>query len=276
MPLHGPPSGLSILPKDSALSDPSKDTADTALPEISASAYLIMDGNTGDVLAHHNGHLRRSPASLTKIMTALLVLENGSLDQVLTVPTAITSLRESTLMGLEVGEHITIRDVLYGLLLPSGNDAAIALAAHISGSEAAFVNDMNARAIELGLKNTYFTNSHGLDFEEWDGPYSSAYDLAVMTQEAMKSPTFRAIVGEETYIARSGDLGYYVLRNFNTMLGRYPGATGVKIGETDKAGPSIVATASRGDTRLIAVALDSKQRDTDATLLLDKGFELVQ
>ena len=243
-----------------------------AIEGVTAAAYIVMDGSAGQVLAQYNADVRRSPASLTKIMTALLVIERSNLDSIATVPEAITTLRASTLRGLTPGEHIPVRDVLYGLMLPSGNDAAITLATHIAGTESTFVDRMNAKAKALGLTNTHFTNSHGLDFREWGSPYSSARDLAELTRVAMGNAIFRDVVAARSFISRGGDQGPYLLVNFNTLLSSYRGANGVKIGYTRRAGHSIVASASRDGVWLIAVVLGSDQRDVDAALLLDDGF----
>ena len=242
------------------------------LPGVTAAAYIVMDGSTGRILMQRNAHARRSTASLTKIMTALLVLEQSNLDEIVTVPEAIATLRASTMMGLNLGERIPVRDTLYGLMLPSGNDAAAALATHVAGTEAAFVDRMNDKAKALGLRNTHFTNSHGLDFREWGSPYSSAHDLAELTRAAMANATFREVVAARSFVSRGSDQGPYLLLNFNTLLSSYPGANGVKIGYTRRAGHSIVTSAWRDGVWLIAVVLGSQQRDGDATKLLDEGF----
>lgn len=233
---------------------------------------MVLDAATGAVLSEYHAHDRRSPASLTKIMTALVVLERSAdLAAVVTVPEAVTALRASTLMGVPPGERVTVRDLLYGLLLPSGNDAAVALATHVAGSEPAFVALMNQRARELGLRDTQFTNSHGLDFRDWGSPYTSAYDLAVMTQAAVSNATFRQIVATRSYVA-PGERAAYPMQNLNTLLGGYAGADGVKIGWTRRAGNTIAASAARGGRRIITVALGSTNRNGDARLLLDVGF----
>ena len=185
----------------------------------------------------------------------------------------MTTLRASTVMGVQPGEHVTVRDLLYGLMLPSGNDAAVALAWHVDGSEQAFVARMNARARALGLRDTSFVNPHGLDFQSWAGGYTSAYDLAVMTRAALENGTFRQIVATRTWTART-DRNVYLLQTQNGLLGAYPGADGVKIGWTRRAGQTMVASAARDGHRLIAVVLGSTNRTGDARRLLDEGWKL--
>ena len=251
-----------------------QDRANQGLPGVTAAAYAVLDVSTGTVLLEHNAHERRSPASVLKVMTALVTVERADLDAVATVPQAVTLLRASTLMGVQPGEHVTVRDLLYGLMLPSGNDAAVALAWHVDGSEAAFVARMNARARALGLRDTNFVNPHGLEFRDWAGGYTSAYDLAVITRVAMENEDFRRIVAARTWTART-DRGVYVLRTENGLLGSYAGADGVKIGWTRRAGQTMVASATRDGRRLIAVVLGSANRTGDARRLLDQGWKLV-
>lgn len=238
---------------------------------VTAATYVVMEADTGAVLAEHYPHERRSPASLTKIMTALVVLEWVGLDELVTVPEEVTTLRASTLMRVPPGERLTVLDLLYGLMLPSGNDAGIALAVHVAGSEAAFAGLMNARAQELGMTNTRFLNSHGLDFREWGSPYTTAHDLALVTRTAMQHEPFRRIVAARAHTAQ-GVLGSYPLRNINSFLAAYRGATGTKTGWTRRAGATIAATATRNGRSLIAVALGAADRDGDARRLLDFGY----
>lgn len=240
---------------------------------VTAAAYLVMEDATGAVLLEHNAQEHRSPASTTKIMTALLVLERAALDEVVTVPAAVDTLRASTLMGVKPGERLTVRNLLLGMLLPSGNDAAIALATHVAGDEPAFARLMNQRAQQLGLEDTQFTNSHGLDFRDWGSPYTSAYDLAVISRAAMANPEFRNLVAARSYQAQGEQAAYGAL-NGNTLLRTYPGADGVKIGWTRRAGHTIVASAVRNGRRLVAVVLGSTARDADAARLLDEGFRM--
>ncbi|MGC8839761.1 MAG: D-alanyl-D-alanine carboxypeptidase family protein, partial [Anaerolineae bacterium] len=234
-----------------------------APPTPLAEAALLGDESTGEVLWEKNAHQRRAVASTTKIMTALLTLERADLDgEVVVSPAA--SYTGGNMVGLAPGERLSVRDLLYGLLLNSGNDAATALAEHVAGSAEAFVDLMNARAQALGMADTHFVNPHGLDAE---GHYSSAYDLWLLTREAMKNPVFRDIVA--TPVQTLGPRTYV---NLNLLLTAYPGADGVKTGTSDWAGECLVASATRRGHRLIAVVLHSPDRYGDARALLDWGF----
>lgn len=232
------------------------------LPALSAPSAILADAVTGQVLYSQDADAPRPPASTTKIMTALLVLERGVLTETVRIPANIQM--PGTSAALQPGETLTLEDLLYGLLLPSGNDAALALARHISGSEEAFVAAMNARATELGLTHTHFANPHGLDDP---GHVSSAADLLALTREALRHPIFARIVATSSYSTRG-----HVWENRNQLLGHYPGADGVKTGTTAAAGECLVATATREGHRLIAVVLGSNDRYADATALLDYGF----
>ena len=192
-----------ILVPDYQEPDPTPAPPDAPkLPGVVANAYIVVDAATGAVLAEHQAHQRRPVASLTKIMTALLVLEQARLDEVVTVDDAISRLsRRSTVMGVVPGEQLTVRDLLYGMMLPSGNDAALALAIHVGGAESAFVGMMNERADGLEMRNTHFANSHGLDSRRGNH-YSSAYDLSLLTRVAMENATFREIVGTYSWSAQ--------------------------------------------------------------------------
>jgi D-alanyl-D-alanine carboxypeptidase (penicillin-binding protein 5/6) len=231
-----------------------------------------MDAGDGRVLLERGGGAHRSPASLTKVMTLLLALERGNPDAEVTVGEEVLNLRFSTLMGVAPGERMTLRDLCYGMMYPSGNDAALAIAAHVGGSVERFVGMMNRRAWELGMANTNYANPHGLDSRNGDH-YTTARDLAVLTRAALQRPDFREIVGGRRWTAR-GALAAYPLFNGNTFMGRYAGATGVKVGYTRRAGHTIIASAARRGRELIAVALGSPQRDGDAVRLLDAGWKV--
>ena len=236
-------------------------------PAITAQAGVVVDGETGRVLYDLGAHQRRAPASTTKIMTALLAIEHGGLDDTVISDVDGSTMVGSSVMGLRPGLPITVRDLLYGLMLPSGNDAALVLAEHDDGSVAAFVDEMNRKAADLGLKDTHFANPHGLDAPEH---YSSAYDLARLARVAMASPEFAQIVSTQWWhLAPPSD---YDLHNGNSLLATYRGADGVKIGWTEAAGWTLVASATRGGRRLFAVVLDSADRDADAAALLDWAF----
>jgi D-alanyl-D-alanine carboxypeptidase (penicillin-binding protein 5/6) len=223
-------------------------------PQVTAESYLLYDMGSGKILYEHNSTVARAPASLTKLMTALLVLERSNPDDV--VPIEPEDMIEGSTMNLAVGDTPTVTDLLWGLLLPSGNDAANALARHVSGSVADFVVAMNQRAQELGLQQTHFANPHGLDAE---GHVSSAADLLVLTRELWAYPLFRSIVGT----ARTEWNGHELVST-NELLTSFEGATGVKTGTTDNAGECLVASVERDGRTILMVILGSRQRFEDA------------
>jgi serine-type D-Ala-D-Ala carboxypeptidase (penicillin-binding protein 5/6) len=238
-------------------------------PVVSARAAILVDSDTGRVLWEKLGHRRRPIASTTKIMTATLVLEHLPLGTVVRVPPAATRtplVRE----GLRRNERVPAWKLLDGLLIFSGNDDAYALAAATAGSRASFVKLMNEKARVLGLRDTHFTSVSGVID---DGNYSSAWDLAALARYAMRDSRFRRIVS--TRIARlkwSAPTFDKVYVNKNQLLGRYPGADGVKTGWTTLAGHCLVASAHRGGHGLIAVLLHAQDPYGDARRLLNFGF----
>lgn len=239
------------------------------LPAIPARAYILLDEASGAVLAESGASLRLPPASVTKIATAILLLELGDLDDVVTVDIDYDDLEpDSTVMGLARGERYTFRDLLYGLMLPSGNDAALVIARAVSGDETRFVNTMNALAARLELNDTHFTDPHGLG-----GPqhYTSARDLATLTRYAFTIPGFAEVVGETQWAARGSKP--IEMWNSNVFLYMYDGADGVKIGYTEEADRTLVASATRGGHRLIAVLLGDSYAATHAGDLLDWGWD---
>jgi D-alanyl-D-alanine carboxypeptidase (penicillin-binding protein 5/6) len=243
-------------------------TKGSAAPHVSASSVAVMDAASGRVLYGRNMHERRAPASTTKIMTALLSVEAISDDNgVVVSSTDATAMIGSSVMGLWPSAEVTLRDLLFGLMLPSGNDAAVELARNLAPSEAEFVRVMNERAAVMHLRNTQFTNPHGLD--EW-GHYSSAYDMARLSRYAMQNERFRAIAGTQQY--HLGAPLDYDVYNGNSLLGAYPGAEGVKIGWTEAAGWTFVASANRDGREVIVSLMNSADRDADAAALLDWAF----
>ena len=236
-------------------------------PAVTARNAVVIDGDPGRVLDGLAAHVQRPPASTTKIMTAVLAIEHGDLGRTVISDVDGSKMTGSSVMGLRIGVPITIEDLLYGLMLPSGNDAAIVLAENTSGSVPAFVDAMNKKAAALGLKDTHFVNPHGLDNPQH---YSSAYDLAWMARYAMGNAEFAKIVGTQYWhLAPPSD---YDLHNGNSMLASYPGADGVKIGWTDAAGWTLVASATRDGHRLFVAVLGTQDRDADASALLDWAF----
>lgn len=247
------PGDLSMYPEQIAAIQAARE-----LPPLSAPAALLADSATNQVLAALDANQPRAMASTTKIMTALLALERAVLtDQVVISPTALVG---ESAMGLSAGEVVTVEDLLWGLLLNSGNDAAVALAEHVAGSEASFVQLMNQRAAELGMVNTHFANPHGLDAPDH---YSSAYDLWLLTQEALKHPTFRQMIATPEHVAAGR-----TLVNKNELLGVVPDADGVKTGTTLAAGQCLVGSVSPNGHRTVFVVLGSADRYGDAQSLL--------
>ncbi len=240
-------------------------------PALPAKAYLLMDAATGDVLHEYQGYRKLPVASTTKIMTAIIALERGNLTDTVTVSRNAAETGGSTIW-LQMGEEHTLEDLLYALMLESANDAAVAIAEHLAGSEAAFAAWMNEKAREIGARNTHFVNSHGLHHPDH---YSTAYDLARIARYALNNPDFRRIVTTTRWQMAPGYDGgpARTLYNHNRLLGYYEGATGVKNGFTEEAGLTNVASARRGETELIAVVLGAPgQLWTSTMALLDFGF----
>ena len=241
-----------------------------ALPALPAKAYLLLDATTGQVLYEHNRRMSLPMASTTKIMTAILALERGTLSDAVTVGRKPYDTGGSTIY-LEMGEQQTLENLLYALLLESANDAAVAIAEHLAGTEEAFAVWMNAKAKEIGATQTHFVNSHGLHDKNH---YTTAYDLALIARYAMRNPKFREFVTTaERVIPGAGKNPPRKLQSHDRLLGYYEGANGVKNGFTEEAGLTNVASAKRGDTELIAVVLGAQDRLwTSSMTLLDYGF----
>ena len=237
-------------------------------PVVGARSYVLLEARTGQVLLAHRPHEPRPPASTTKILTALIVLEHLRPDDVVVVSRRASLQREGSSIGLEVGERRTVRELLYALLVKSANDAAVALAEAVDGTVERFVARMNRRAQALGARHTHFTNPHGLHDP---AHVTTAYDLALIARAAMRNPTFREIVRTQVY-EYVGLGGPMRLVNGNRLLGRYPGADGIKTGWTVESGRCLVASATRNGRRLVAVLLNAPQVFQDAARLLDYGF----
>ncbi|MEO8332424.1 MAG: D-alanyl-D-alanine carboxypeptidase family protein [Gallionella sp.] len=212
---------------------------------------------------------RLPPASLTKVMTVLLVLEHYQPLEVVTV--SLAAARESgTRLGLKAGERMLVQDLLAASLLKSANDACHSLADHVAGNEKQFVQLMNRRARELDLKSTHFTNACGHDGEQH---YSSARDLAILAGRALAFPVFVEMVAKPAMTIRSADGSHsFVLENKNALIGRYPGAVGVKSGYTLKAGKCLIALAQRDGVKVLLVMLHASNRWWDASDILDYAF----
>lgn len=225
------------------------------LPTVEAGGIFIMDVETGASLYERNADARLAPASLTKIATAVVVLESGmDLNTVVEVQPDIDRLwlEDSSTMKLLPGDKFSLVQLLYGLLLVSGNDAAEELARAISGGEPEFVEAMNDLVQRLGMKNTYFTDTDGLG-----GPahYTSARDMAILSKHAMTLPLFRQIVGTESHLTTgSQELFLY---NYNPLLNYTPGVTGIKTGYTEQSGPTFVVSVEREGHQIIVVLLNA-------------------
>lgn len=238
-----------------------------AVPETSARSAILIDADTGQVLYEHNADTPSLIASTTKIMTALVVSEHLPPEKEVEIPEEAVGIEGSS-MYLRAGERLTVEALLYGLLLHSGNDAAVALALVCAGSVEEFVDLMNLKAQKLGLKNTHFENPNGLDGENH---YSSARDLAILTQNAIKNELFAKIVSTKTV-----QIGDRCLTNHNRLLWSCEGCIGVKTGYTKAAGRTLVSAASRNGRTLIAVTLNDANDWQDHCRLYDYGFSLYQ
>lgn len=239
-------------------------------PPITGTSALVIEEPCGGTLFERNAHMSVPPASLTKIMTALVTVDHVDLDEIVRIDVNGPELSletDTTVMGIEPGMRLTVRDLLYGLLLASGYDAAIQLAEHVAGSVPAFVRMMNEKAAALGLTDTHFTNPHGLDDAAL---YSSAYDMATMGRELLKNRDLAEIVQTQTY---QPAWDKPAIQNLNLLLGFYEGAIGVKTGYTDLAGQTIVAAAERDGRRIIASVMGAKTDIyADASGLLEWAF----
>lgn len=248
-------------------------SAESAGPTVSAKSAILMEASTGEILYESNPDERLPIASVTKIMTMLLIMEaidSGkiTLDEMVTASERAKSMGGST-MFLETGEQLTVSDMLKGIAVASANDGAVAMAEHIAGSEEGFVAMMNQRAKELGMENTNFVNTNGLDD---DNHYSSARDVALMSRELIKHPKIFEYTTIWTDSLRDGK---FALANTNKLIRFYQGANGLKTGSTSKAMCCLSATAERNGMQLVAVVLGSptsKERFASASALLDYGF----
>ena len=240
--------------------------------EVNAEAAVVMDADSGRLLYAQNPDKRLANASTTKIMTALLTLEQPDQDRYFTVDSDVIQV-EGTTMGLQPGDSVTLHQLAAGMLLPSGNDAANAAAVEIAGSEEAFVRLMNQRAAELGLENTQYRNPSGLDAE---GHYSSARDLATLAAHALENEDFADIVSKQEIRMAFGNPPYNrSLYTTNKLLERYPYAIGVKTGYTDDAGLCLVTAAEKDGTRLIIVTLNGKDDVNTHMRLYEHFFPLL-
>lgn len=244
---------------------------------ISAGQAILIDGDTGRVLYEKNADQISYPASTTKIMTALIVLEtlqqhNSPIDQIVEVPDKAVGIEGSSLY-LRAGEKISIEDLLYGLMLVSGNDAAAALAEIIGGTEKDFVSMMNDRAKQMGCTKTHFTNPSGLFDDEH---YTTARDMAIISMEAMKNPTFRKIASCKKWNSGRENNEYAAFYNKNKTLIEYDGGNGIKIGYTTDSGRTLVASSKKGERSMICVVMSAPDWFNDAYRLMDFGYSKTQ
>jgi len=243
--------------------------AENATITTHARAAALIDVESGRILYSSRGDEPMLIASLTKIMTAIVAIENGDLDSMVKVSSKAFA-KEGSSLYLKQGEEMTLENMLYGMMLRSGNDAATAIAEHVGGSEEGFVYLMNAKAEELQLTNSHFANPHGLDAE---GHYSSANDLAALTAYALHNPVFKEIVKTQVKTADNpNDKWDYKWSNKNKMLRLYEGADGVKTGYTKKALRCLVSSATRNGQQLVAVTLNDGNDWNDHAALLNFGF----
>ena len=242
------------------------------LPNMTATSAIVIEAKTGHVIYEREAHKKMYPASTTKMMTLITALENADLDDIVTVSSNASGAEGSTLW-LEVGEKIPLGDLLSGMMMISGNDAAIAIAEHVDGSVPKFAAHMTKRAKELGAKGTNFTNANGLPDPNH---YTTAYDLAIMAAYGYSLDNFERIVSTKEQIFPWVHDDAHLLRNENQMLWLYQGGNGVKTGYTDAAGRCLVSASNRNGVQLIAVVLDSLYMWNDSIELLDYGFSKVE
>lgn len=240
-------------------------TAVTEAVEVSAAAAVLMDADSGRLLYEKNGEKRMLIASTTKLMTALVALEQGGLQQEITVTGG--HMAEGSSMYLRPGEKLTLETLLYGLLLSSGNDAALAVTECMGGA-VPFVARMNEKAAELGMENTHFTNPNGLDDE---AHYSTAEDMAKLAAAAMDDPVLRRVAS-----TRTARIGGRTLTNHNKLLSRVEGCVGLKTGYTRAAGRTLVSCAERDGVRLVAVTLQDGDDWNDHASLYEQGFRVLR
>ncbi len=242
----------------------------TADPDPSTAHFIVVDGDSGAILFQQNAFEPIAPASLTKIMTAVLAIEHGGLSDQVKVNVDAASFDGSDVLGLKVNTQWSVKDLLYGMMLLSGNDAALAIGRYVAGSDKAFVKMMNDKAAWLKLGGTHFANDYGFDS---DDHYSCPADMVTLARYAMQYPLFRDIVSSESYQLHGPD-GTRTIRNVNDILTAYPGADGVKTGDTPRAGRASVATAVRDGHRVyVSFMRSGNGAVADGVLLLNWAFD---
>ena len=242
-------------------------------PDVSAASAVLIEAQTGQVLYEHNAYKQRSMASTTKIMTSLLALEAHSPSMKITVTEEMAAV-EGTSMGLLAGDTVTLKDLVYGMLLQSGNDAANTVAYVLGDSPEGFAELMNKRAEQIGMTQTNFVTASGLDDKEH---YSTAYDMALLAREAMKNPEFRSICNVKNKKLSYGNPPYLrTLTNHNRLLNIYEYAVGIKTGYTKKSGRCLVSAAEKDGVLLIAVTLNAPDDWNDHVKMYEYGFSLLE
>lgn len=239
---------------------------------LSARAACLMEASRCEQIYGKNENQRLPMASTTKIVTCLVALEHAPLDEIVTIDARACGIEGSSLY-LKEGERLTLLDLLYGLMLRSANDAAEAIALHLSGSIDAFCELMNEKARALGLTDTHFDNPHGLDSAEH---YTTAKELALISASAMQNETFRTIVKTKRHLIAKGTESARLLVNHNRLLNLYDGAVGIKTGFTKKCGRTLVGAAERDGVTLISVTLDAPSDWSDHERLFDYGFSKIE
>lgn len=246
-------------------------SASAVPPQLSAEGAALIDVQSGRILYSKNGQKKMRIASLTKTMTAIVAIESGKLDDVVTVPPEAVGVEGSSIY-LKKNEKLTLEELLYGLMLRSGNDAAVAIATHVGGSVPGFVHMMNEKAALIGMTNTNFTNPHGLDDSNMH--YSTAEDMAKLSAYALHNTTFKKIVATKVKdISWEGEEWNRRLLNKNKMLHLYQGADGVKTGYTKLAKRCLAASATRDGRQLATITLNASDDWNDSAKMLDWGFQ---
>ncbi len=241
--------------------------------DLSAECAVVMCVQTGQVLLNKNGDKRCSMASTTKIMTSLIALEQHTPGRIITADKKSISV-EGTSMGLQAGDKVSLKSLVYGMLLLSGNDGANLTATAVAGSAEKFSDMMNKRAQQIGMKNTHFVTPSGLDD---DMHYTTAYDMALLGCEAVKNPEFLEVCSGKKAVVSYGNPPYdRTLYNHNKMLSLYDGCLGIKTGFTRKSGRCLVTCAERNGVMLVAVTLKAPDDWNDHKIMLDYGFEAVR
>lgn len=238
---------------------------------LTAESAILIDGDSGRVLFAKNAYKPKLIASTTKIMTALIAIENSNLNKKIVVDEKVLKAYGSAIY-IKVNEKITLKDLLYGLLLRSGNDAAIVIANSVSKNQKDFVKLMNDKALELGMKDTIFYNPHGLEEDNGNGNTSTAYDMAILMKEAMNNSDFKKITSTKTYTAKTNKMTY-VWKNKNKLLNQYKYTTGGKTGFTKKARRTLVTSAQKDNKKLIAVTLNDPNDFNNHQQLYEEYFK---